>query len=118
MCGGHDGSNYLSSCEVNVAGEDNWSTMTSLPGVRFAVKELTIDNRVLMTGEMFILPLHLHDGHLFCAGGEDRSSYHDDIYEMDLATKQWTNVGNLLDSRDRHGVSVVNNTESLWQYCK
>ena len=51
MCGGNDGS----SCEINVAGKDNWSYMTSLPGERYAVRGLTIDNRVLMTGEMFKL---------------------------------------------------------------
>ena len=55
VCGGWDVSrNRLSSCEVNVAGEDNWSSMTSLPGVRWGVRGLTIENRVLMIGEMFI----------------------------------------------------------------
>ena len=56
VCGGYDGSTRLSSCEVNVAGEDNWSPMTSLPGESYGVRGLTIDNRVLMTGELFILP--------------------------------------------------------------
>ena len=51
MCGGHDKWYALSSCEVNVAGEDNWSFMTSLPSKSYGVRGLTIDNRVFMTGE-------------------------------------------------------------------
>ena len=57
MCGGYDGSNRLSSCEINVAGTDNWSPMTSLPGERYAVRGLTIDKRVLMIGDFFGLHL-------------------------------------------------------------
>ena len=60
MCGGYNsGSTILSSCEVNVAGEDNWSTMTSLPGERSGVRGLTIDNRVLITGFIFKYPQHM-----------------------------------------------------------
>ena len=51
------------------------------------------------------------------AGGWE-GSYSDNIYELNYTTEQWTNVGNLLESRDLHAVSVVNDAESLWQYCK
>ena len=52
MCGGLDKDwKYLSSCEINVAGEDNWSSMISLPATRSAPRGLTMDNRVLMIGE-------------------------------------------------------------------
>ena len=55
MCGGYyvDGKGIFgsSSCEINVAGQDNWSAMTSLPDVRVGVRGLTIDNHVLMIGK-------------------------------------------------------------------
>ena len=53
MCGGYPGgisNNWLSSCEINTAGTDIWSSMTSLPGERVGVRGLTMNNGVLMIG--------------------------------------------------------------------
>ena len=54
VCGGWNGPNWLNSCEINVAGTDNWTPMTSLPGKRSGLRGLTIDNRVLMIGNIKI----------------------------------------------------------------
>ena len=42
----------LSSCEVNKVGEKTWSPMTSLPGVRYGVRGLSIGTQVLMIGNI------------------------------------------------------------------
>ena len=58
MCGGKGGVDgntyYVNSCEINVAGTNIWSFITSLPGARLTVRGLTIDNRVLMMGNIFL----------------------------------------------------------------
>ena len=110
MCGGYDGGNYFSSCEINVAGENDWSPMTSLPGTRVGINGLTIDNRVLMIGKIkssfdFCLIPTLSGGY----GGDL------DILELDLATEEWRTVGNFYNGRIDPGVSTI--TEDSWQYC-
>ena len=51
MCGGRNFNSILSSCEVNVAGEDSWTiTSGSLPAAVVGLRGVTLDNRVLMTG--------------------------------------------------------------------
>ena len=52
VCGGYDNSHsLLDSCEVNVAGEDFWSTTSkSLPVAVAGLRGVTVYNRVLMTG--------------------------------------------------------------------
>ena len=55
VCGGRRGGFYspvLSSCEVNKVGEKTWSPMTSLPGVRYGVRGITIGSQVLMMGNI------------------------------------------------------------------
>ena len=52
VCGGRDGSDRLSSCEVNKVGEKTWSPMTSLPGGRYGVRGITIGSQVLMMGNI------------------------------------------------------------------
>ena len=92
--------------------------MTSLPSLSVRISGLTIDNRVLITGGQ---PWHNQSNHVMifsCAVMDtiDSRIGYDNIYELDLATEQWTNVGNLLDGRHSHAVSVVR--DDLWQYCK
>ena len=53
VCGGRDATEtFLSSCEVNIDGEDSWSiTNAPLPVGIYGLRGATLDNRVLMTGE-------------------------------------------------------------------
>merc|ERR1712107_363108 len=98
VCGGYDGSNILSSCEVNKVGERTWSPMTSLPGVRWAVRGLTIGSQVLMIGG--------YDG-----------SQRDEIYSLDLNTEEWKLVDHLNVAREYHAVSAIsaiNNKQSIF----
>ena len=112
MCGGYN-SGFISSCEVNIAGEDNWSTMTSLPGARYTVRGLTIDNRVLMIGSIWLsFDLCLI---LMLSGGYDVSFISDDVYELDPVTEEWRIVSQLFVERYDHAVYAT--TQDLWQYC-
>ena len=51
VCGGYDGSSSLDSCEENIAGTRPWTFTTSLPRPISQLRGVTLDNRVLMTGE-------------------------------------------------------------------
>ena len=52
MCGGwDDGANILSSCEMNIVGTAEWIMTTPLPLALGGLRGVTLEGRVLMTGE-------------------------------------------------------------------
>ena len=52
VCGGwDDGANILSSCEMNIAGTAEWIMTTPLPLALGGLRGVTLEGRVLMTGE-------------------------------------------------------------------
>ena len=117
VCGGLGaGGSYLTSCEINVAGEKTWSiTSQSLPlSTMFQPRGVTIDNRVLMIGDK-IKQLDLLN--ILFAGGYGRPDTLDNIYELDKDTGEWNNVGHMKVARRGHAIYVID-LEKLGQYCK
>ena len=45
---------FLTSTELLVTGESQWTTARSLPSVRYGHRAVTLGNRVIIAGEMMI----------------------------------------------------------------
>ena len=54
VTGGYNG-NDLTSTELLVAGQSQWTTARSLPSARYHFKGVTLGNRVIIAGEMMIV---------------------------------------------------------------
>ena len=87
--------------------------MTSLPGVRYGVRGLTIGPQVLMMGNIRLVHT-LKSSSLQYSGGSD-GSYRDEIYSLDLNTEEWKLVDHLNVARSAHAVSVV--SADYWNFC-
>ena len=53
VAGGHDGSNYLDSVEVNVVGENNWTPGSSLTKPLYGLRGVTAMSLFYLTGELY-----------------------------------------------------------------
>merc|ERR1712012_671273 len=101
VCGGwDDGANILSSCEMNIAGTSEWIMTTPLPLALGGLRGVTLEGRVLMTG------------------GSDQDYYeHDQVWELNTDTMEWSEVGNIGKARRSHAVTAVDINDYL-QYCQ
>ena len=104
-------SNDLDSCEMNTGGTSQWTYTTSLPRPFSGLRGVTLDNRVLMTGERSNF-CNLRVKSVFVGGGHrDR----DEIWELVDGT--WRQVATMLTARYDHAVSVIELAD-YWQYCR
>jgi len=100
VCGGFDSSySFQDSCEVNIMGTTHWTTIGGLPRTLAGLRGINVGGHVLMSG------------------GED-STYgtFDEVYELDVSTKQWNTVGNMIGGHKYHALTVVD-VDHIWQYC-
>ena len=61
ITGGYDGSDDLSSTEVLTKERNTWETIGSLPRAMYAMKAVSIDNTIIVTGNItFVTVILLH----------------------------------------------------------
>jgi len=97
VSGGSSGNDYLSSTELLVGAAPAWIFSGELPSPRLGLRGANIDNKIFMIG----------------GGGYGGYDYLDDILEFDPLTGQWELVDRMIQARNYHAVSVINNFESL-----
>ena len=112
VCGGYDGDQKLSDCEVNIEGEVTWSKTVSLPVAMDSFQMITVDNRVLAVGKM-IIDYCIID--IIFVGGWDGDNSRDEILEFD--TESWRNIARMKKVRYGHSISVMSNTDTA-EICK
>ena len=125
VCGGRDSSStYLNSCETNVYLEDAWSLSTPLITDIAYLRGYNFDNKILMTGmhtlifNSFTFALKREAlKNLISLGGSlnHTGEISRRIFELDLYTNEWKELGTFLYSRLNHALSIVGN--ETWQYC-
>ena len=106
--------NFLSSTETLVEEADVWVEVGDLPVAMWGLQGVSLNNNVLMTGNIII-----QHQHIFCeiTGGFDGiRSHHDFILQFNPEDGSWLQVGQLQNARSYHGVSVVN-ADHIIDYC-
>lgn len=95
--------NLFSSTEVLTSESTAWTLTTPLPSARMALRGVSVDNRVYMTG------------------GENRingeENYMDDILEWLDEEQEWVLIGKMKMSRSEHGASTIELDDEAMEYC-
>ena len=115
ITGGYDGSSRLSSTEMFTEGQLGWTDVGPLPFAATLLRGVSLNNRIIMTGDNFFLQL-LSQNVLPLPGGYTDKNTLSSILSFDVNSLDWTQVGSMLMKRGGHGVSVVN-SEDVLQYC-
>ena len=90
VCGGQ-GNGGETTCHMNKVGEKSWSSFSSLPGKRFAIRGMFINGKVLMFG-----------------GRYDAWSPSNNIFEYDMITEEWKTADYRLHKATAwHGLGVI-----------
>ena len=100
VTGGYDGNGEGSSTEVYYPSAGEWTQVGDLPGQRFQVSAVTLNNKVLTLGEMLFLMLFYSIKCLFFKG-------YADILEYSEVEEGWTRIGQMSTSKSSHAVSIV-----------
>ena len=95
----------LSSTELLVGTATAWVYSGELPTPRVLLRGANIDQKILMTGEIFWVIYHLDD--LQSTLGGFRWSSSDEILEFDPLKKKWKLVDRMIQARRHHAVSTV-----------
>ena len=104
----------------------SWSPMTSLPGVRYGVRGITVGTQVLMMGNIRFVHTIITSSLQYSGGSDGYYSYKtgrkrwkeidgDEIYSLDLNTEKWKLVDNLNVARKHQAVSSVE--LNLFDFC-
>ena len=110
---------FLTSTELLVTGESQWTTARSLPSRRYGHTAVTLGNRLIIAGEIMIgVRNTVNITWLHLLGGYTGSSpyYLDEMLEWDPSTGNWKEFGKLSHKRDGHAMSVVD-LNDVEQYC-
>ena len=100
VTGGYDGNGEGSSTEVYYPSAGEWTQVGDLPGQRFQVSAVTLNNKVLTLGEMLFLMLFYSIKCLFFKG-------YADILEYSEVEEGWTRIAQMSTSKSSHAVSIV-----------
>ena len=102
----------LDSTELLVAGAATWLTAGPLASHRFGLRGVTLNNKIIMTGEVHssIPDDCLQSIQPFVGGRFSSSSWAatEDVLVFDADTAQWRRVGAMEERRGFHALSRVN----------
>ena len=101
----------LDSTELLVAGAATWLTAGTLPSHRFGLRGVTLNNKIIMTGQPSSIPGDcLQSIQPFVGGRFSSSSWAatEDVLMFDAGTAQWRRVGAMEERRGFHALSRVN----------
>ena len=117
VTGGTTGGNRndeLVSTETYVSDASSWVTSTAkLPRPMMGLRVANIDGRVLIFGKIKLYSSHTrYYRNIIITGGgyyDYRNDFHayDDILEYDIMENNFQEIGNMLQARSYHAVSVV-----------
>jgi len=98
VAGGYTGSSYLTSTELLVDGDSSWVEAAPLPLAMSGLGTVSLDNTIISTG------------------GMDSNNAYATILKFDPRTFSWSQVGEMDQTRNYHGASVVR-AEDVEQFC-
>ena len=110
VTGGYDYFMVARPTEVYYPSAGEWTQVGDLPGQRFQVSAVTLNNKVLTLGEMLFLMLFYSIKCLFFKG-------YADILEYSESEEGWTTIGQISTERSSHAVSIVD-FDNFKDYCQ
>ena len=93
-----------------------WTEAGPLPSPRQALRGVSLNNNIFMTGSVWIMFIYLFRQINFLSGGIDFDTYHRSVLLFDAASQGWVEVGEMGVSRAWHGAGLVTRGE-LEQSC-
>ena len=108
----------MASTEILTHGDSKWTDVGPLPLALYGLRGVSINNKIIMTGNFHLLLNQLKKcDTFFLTGGEDTDyEPHDTIYSFDVTNHVWNKIGRMQMKRGGHDLSVVN-TKDVIDYC-
>ena len=107
---------FLDTTEVFTSSSGSWRLISAaLPSAIQGGYVATVSNIVFMLGDITITRTIFT--RCYNAGGYDGTDAQDDIFQYEPDDEEWEHVGNLMNARNSHAVSIVDINDINNHYC-